>query len=134
MRGFALIAADALVVGAVAGCVATPGAGTKSPAPASAAPSASQKQVQALKQEYLDKFLTPATAYAYSPRCPQPAGDPCANPGIVADLQKDSEAVSKALDAAQAFTDAAPAADASGPLASARAALTAAEAQLPGAT
>jgi hypothetical protein len=117
------------LLGALAGCVATSGTATNAPT----TPSASQQQVQALKQEYLDKFLTPATAYAYSPRCPQPEGA-CSTPGIVAELQKDSKEVDDALTAAEQFTDAAPQADASAPLASARAALTAAEAALPGAT
>jgi hypothetical protein len=128
VRGVFFIGAGALIC-AVAGCALTSSAPVPAPAP-----SASQQAVTALKQEYLDKFLTPATAYAYSPRCPQPSGETCSNPGIVADLQKAAKAVDGTLTAAEQFTDAAPKADASGPLASLRAALTAAEAALPGAT
>jgi hypothetical protein len=125
MRAFR-VATLAVLLAGVAGCAGN--APALSPPPKSGT---SQVAAAALAQEYLDKFLTPATAYALSPRCPQPAGAACSDPAIIVKLQAAQKSARRALDAAQHFADAAPTADASGALSAARQALTAAEAIIP---
>jgi hypothetical protein len=115
MRELRLAAALALAL-AVSACAGAPSA---PPPPAS---STSEAAVQDLMQEYLAKFLTPATAYALGVN---------PDPTVKKALQDAEVNAHAAIFNAQSFIDAAPTADATQPLAAARAALDAAEATLP---
>lgn len=116
MRRFALLGLLLL-----AGCAA----------PTAVTISSSQQAVTAIELEYVNKFLTPATAYDLLPRCPQQEGTPCSDLAIVTKLRDTQAKLHNTIYALRDFSDASPQADATTLIANTRRELSAAEALVP---